>query len=63
MPIWTGRLHRSCKLMQRFTTRSASTDMSVCTMPAHMHTASDDLLCLLNVILLACTALTLRSGA
>ena len=48
MPIWAGRLHRSCKLMQRFTARSASTDMSVCTMPAHMHTASRDLPCLLN---------------
>ena len=46
MPIWSGRLQRSCKLMQRFTARSASTDMSVCTMPAHTHTMSHDLLCL-----------------
>ena len=59
MPIWTGRLHRSCKLMQRFTARSASTDMSVCTMPAHTHTASHDLLCLRG---LDHTAMMLRSG-
>ena len=30
MAIWAGRLHRSWKEMQRLTSRSASTDMSVC---------------------------------
>ena len=32
--ICAGRLHSSCRLTHRLTTRSASTDISVCTAPA-----------------------------